>query len=374
MGSKYRVLVVEDDPGALELLAEYLESDYEVATAQDAFSCLRSVTSKRPDLVLLDVMLPDESGFNLCKRLRELQPPFFPILLVTALNTTGDRVRGLEAGADDFVSKPFLKEELMARVRSHLRTKAMVDEVERLRVQASEFNKRLQLEVERATRDLEKAVEQLQLANEEMAATHKEIMDRLGCVAEYRDPETGGHARRVASLVYILAQELGLPAATCEMYRMAAPLHDIGKLAIRDRVLLKPADLDEREAELVREHTAVGARILSNPRTPVVEIAYFMASGHHERWDGRGYPNGLAGDAIPLPARVCAVADAFDAMTSGRVYRPEPMTDEQAGNQLQEGAGTAFDPEVVQAFMRALPGIKRARAKGELAGEELCKC
>ncbi len=374
MGSKYRVLVVEDEPGTMEVLVEYLESDYEVTTAQDAYTCIRSVASRRPDLVLLDVMLPDESGFNLCKRMREMQPPFFPILLVTALNTTGDRVRGLEAGADDFVSKPFLREELMARVRSHLRTKAMVDEVERLRVQSSEFNQRLQVEVERATRDLEQAVEQLQVANKELAATQRELIERLGCAAEYRDPETGGHARRVSVLVYLLAQEMGLPQTTCEMYRLAAPLHDIGKLAIRDRVLLKPANLDEAESEMVREHTAVGAAILAKPTTPMVEIAYFMASGHHERWDGKGYPNGIGGETIPLPVRVCAVADAFDAMTSGRVYRPDAMTFEQAAVELQTGSGTCFDPTMVAAFIRAMPRIEEARAKGELAGEGLCKC
>ncbi len=374
MERRQRVLVVEDEPATRELLAEYLEFDYDIITAQDGYGCMRTVGTQHVDLILLDVMLPDESGFNLCRKLKASTLDFIPVLMVTALNTTQDRVAGLEAGADDFLSKPFIKEELMARVRSHLRTKAVVDEVQRLRAEAAEFSQRLALEVERATSSLELAMDDLRKVNEELDASRREVIERLGCVAEHRDPETGGHARRVSVLVYLLAKELGLPEETCDMYRLAAPLHDIGKLAIPDELLLKPSNLDEREALAMRAHTSVGAKILANPGTPLVEIAYFMASGHHERLDGKGYPNGVTGDKIPLAARVCAVADAFDAMTTDRVYRAVPMTEEQAVAELVAGKGTRFDPAVVDAFLAALPKIREVRDSGKMSGEELCRC
>ncbi len=353
---KTHILVIDDSDASRELLVELLEAegDYIVHDAVDARSGFAQFQEHDVELVLLDVMLPDESGFNLCKRMKSARAGFLPIIMVTALNSVSDKVRGLEAGADDFITKPILREELLARSRSHLRTKRMVDRVDRYREELSRFNQRLQEEVHMRTRQLQKTMAELKRAKEDVELTRVEIVERLGIASEYRDEETGRHVQRMSRFVYELSLAYGLPEETAEIYRLAAPMHDIGKMGVRDYVLLKPAQLEEGEVELIKQHTIIGARILANPRTELMVIAQQMARSHHERWDGQGYPDGLRGDAIPLPARICTVADVFDAVTSGRVYRPAPMSVEEAVEEVNRGAGSRFDPKVVEAFSRSI--------------------
>jgi putative two-component system response regulator len=361
MGETATILIVEDNPATLELLGEMLtqEDSYHVLsalTARDAFQILRE---QQPDLVLLDVGLPDESGFNLCQRMKSVSTSFVPIVLVTALNDVADKVRGLEVGADDFITKPILREELVARTRSHLRTKRMLDRVEGYRNELSRFNQRLQEQVEIRTRQLQSALAELKRAKEEVDTTQRELVERLGMAAEYRDEWTGNHIRRVAGYVYETALAYGLSQARADMLCLAAPLHDIGKMGVRDHVLLKPDQLEEGEVELIREHTTIGAEILADPKTELMRIAWQMARSHHERWDGQGYPDGLTGAEIPLAARICAVADVFDALTSTRVYRPGCQTAVDALAEIQNRAGSRFDPKVVTAFSTAFEQIEQ---------------
>jgi len=360
---KSTVLVIEDNPANRELLVEILheEGGFEVLEAGDAATGFKLLSSGIVDLVLLDVMLPDESGFNLCKRMKSVSKSFIPIILVTALNDVADKVKGLEAGADDFITKPILKEEMLARTRSHLRTKKMMDRIDRYRSELSLFNQRLQEEVEIRTRQLQAALAELKRAKEQVEQTRLEIIERLGIAAEYRDQETGYHVRRMSVCVREIALAYGLPPEKAELYRLAAALHDIGKMGVGDHILLKPEQLEEEEVELIREHTTIGAKILANPRTELMELAHQMAFCHHERWDGNGYPQGLAGEEIPLPARICAVADVFDAITNRRIYRSGAlMSAEQARAEMQAGAGTKFDPKVVDAFIRGFGRIQEA--------------
>jgi len=357
-----RILIIEDDSATRELLGEYLETEgeFEILPAQDAWTGFHILGKEDVDLVLLDVMLPDESGFSLCTRIKSAKSGFLPIILVTALNSVSDRVKGLEAGADDFISKPICRQELVARARSHLRTKRMMDRVEEYRLELSRFNQRLKEEVHQRTVQLSTALAELKRAKEEVEMTRLEIVERLGIAAEYRDLDTGMHVRRMATFVAELARAYGLPPETVELYRLAAPMHDIGKMGVKDHVLLKPTQLEEGEVELIREHTLIGARILANPRTELMVIAQQMARGHHERWDGSGYPDGIKGEEIPLPARICAVADVFDALTSGRVYRPVGMSVQETAEDILAGAGTRFDPRVVEAFRGARGRLEAA--------------
>lgn len=353
------ILIVEDNAANRELLVELLESHngYQAlgaGTAREGFK----IFSRQPvDLVLLDVMLPDESGLNLCKRMKSVARSFVPIVLVTALNDVSDKVKGLEAGADDFLSKPILKEELLARARSHLRTKRMMDRIDRYRSELSLFNQRLQEQVDIRTRQLQSALAELRRAKDDVERTRLEIVERLGIAAEYRDEWTGQHIRRMPAYVREIALAYGLAPETAELFRVAAPLHDIGKMGVGDHILLKPEQLEEGEVELIREHTRIGAQILAEPRTELMRVALEMAQHHHERWDGQGYPGGLKGEAIPLAARICSVADVFDALTSARVYRADPFQVDVARAEIVAGAGTRFDPGVVEAFVRAYPKI-----------------
>lgn len=354
------VLLIEDDHANRELLSELLAdgTDYSILEAADARTGFTLFTEEKVDLVLLDVMLPDESGFNLCRRMKSVSRNFVPVILVTALHEVSDKVKGLEAGADDFLTKPILREELLARTRSHLRTKRMLDRIDGYRSELSLFNQRLQEQVEIRTRQLQTALADLRGAKEEVERTRVEIVERLGIAAEYRDEWTGQHIRRMAHYVWEISVACGLPPEQAELFRLVAPLHDIGKMGVRDHVLLKPEQLEEGEVDLIREHTRIGAQILADPRTELIEVAGEMARHHHERWDGKGYPDGLKGEEIPLSARICSVADVFDALTSSRVYRADPYQVLEARSEIMAGAGTRFDPRVTEAFARAFDRIQ----------------
>ena len=361
------VLIVEDNHANRELLVELLaeDTDFRILEADDARSGFVHFTQEKVDLVLLDVMLPDESGLNLCRRMKSVSRTFVPIILVTALNDVADKVKGLEAGADDFLSKPILREELLARTKSHLRTKRMMDRIDRYRSELSLFNQRLQEQVDIRTRQLQSALAELRQAKEDVERTRVEIIERLGIAAEYRDEWTGKHIRRMALYVWEISLACGLPPDRAELFRLVAPLHDIGKMGVRDHVLLKPEQLEEGEVDLIREHTRIGAQILAEPRTEVMKIAGEMARHHHERWDGQGYPDGLKGDEIPLAARICSVADVFDALTSSRVYRADGYEAEEARREIMAGAGTRFDPSVTEAFARSFDRILEIWEQGK---------
>lgn len=339
------ILVVDDTPDNLTVLGELLQPDYLVRAASSGRRALQVAASQpRPNLILLDVMMPEMNGFEVLSRLREHpDTQDIPVIFVTAMDATEDEEHGLAAGAVDYITKPLRPAVVLARVRTHL-------ELKRARDFLSNHNRFLEAEVARRMSD-----------NQMIQDVSIQALARL---AETRDPETGNHLLRTQGYVRTLAIALRgherfaavLTEKFIEVLAKSAPLHDIGKVGIPDNVLLKPDKLTAQEWEVMKTHAAIGAAAIERaerdaPR-PVdfLALAKEIAHWHHEKWDGSGYPDGLAGDAIPLSARLMALADVFDALISRRVYKP-PMPYAQAREIILEGRGRHFDPDVVDAFL-----------------------
>ncbi len=333
-----RILVVDDDERNLDLIEAILEmEDIEVLRAESGPNVFECLDIEEVDVVLLDVMMPKMDGFEVARRIRATaHTSDLPIVMVTALNDVDNRVRAIDAGADDLITKPVEPVMLLARVRSLLQVKAHRDE---------EKNRRawLEEEVDRRTAELKRALEELSEAS-------LETIYRLSRATEYRDTDTGAHIVRVSHHAASVARRMGLDDATTRNLLQAAPLHDIGKIGIPDRVLLKPGKLDSEEFALIKQHTTLGGQILEGARGATLHMGREIALSHHEKWDGSGYPAGLAGDDIPIVGRICAVADVFDAVTSSRPYRKEPMSVQATLELISEGSGSHFDPDVVDAF------------------------
>ena len=329
-----RILAVDDEDSNLLLLERILERDgyTQVAVTKDPTRVLQLFAETRPDLVLLDLHMPEMDGFELMDRLNTVvgDGPGVPFLVLTADATAETKRRALAAGARDFLTKPLDQIELLLRVRNLL-------QVQHLQGRLHEHNVNLEEQVAERTRDLEQA--------------RLEILERLALAAEYRDDDTQEHAWRIGRTCARLALGLGLPVQEVELIRRAAPLHDIGKIGIPDAILLKPGRLTGQEFDIVKTHAAIGAEILSGSRSPLLRLAQRIALTHHERWDGGGYPNGLAGEEIPLAGRIVAVADVFDALTHERPYK-EAWPVGQAVEEIVGQAGRQFDPRLVEAFSR----------------------
>jgi putative two-component system response regulator len=333
--SDLRVLVVDDEPANTRLLAQMLErwGYADVLTLNDARRVTHTVEHDDPDLMLLDLHMPHQSGFEV---LRDLQAALtgstpLPVLVLTA-DTTSEAARtALSLGARDFVTKPLDHDEVRLRIRNLLETRL-------LHLQAQAHRDLLEDRVRQRTDQLERA--------------RRDLLRRLAIAGEYRDEQTDQHAQRIGHTAGLLAARLGRSAREVHRIIHAAPLHDIGKIAIPDSILLKPGPLTPDEFEIVKAHPVVGARILGGSRSRLLRVAAEIAESHHERWDGHGYPNALAGDAIPLGGRIVAVADVFDALTHERPYKPAwPAA--KAVAEIVEQSGSQFDPSVVRAF-RAL--------------------
>jgi putative two-component system response regulator len=341
------VLVVDDMPENLAVLGELLQTDYRVRVANSGRRALEVATSSpQPDLILLDVMMPELDGYDVLKLLRaDAATRDIPVIFVTAMDASADEERGFALGAVDYIHKPIKPAVVLARVRTQLELKAARDS---LRGQ----NVWLEKEVARRMR------ENLIVQDVSMRA--------LASLAETRDNETGNHIRRTQAYVEVLANTLaaqshnsGLRAeGLIDIIVKAAPLHDIGKVGIPDHILLKPGPLTPDEWEIMKTHARLGAEAIEEAlegeedHAPLafLHIAMDIAHSHHEKWDGSGYPEGLKGIVIPLPARLMAVADVFDALISRRVYKP-PMPFDEAADIIQKGAGSHFDPDVVSAFL-----------------------
>jgi putative two-component system response regulator len=336
-----RILAADDDAGALGILQRILSrAGYrDVRTTLDGEQVPEMFAAHPPDLVVLDLHMGHVEGTEIIHRLRPLIPrdSWLPILVVSGDLTEDARLGALAAGAVDFVRKPYAPAEVLLRVRNYLHTRT-------LHLSLARQNQELERKVRERTRELEE--------------TAWEVLERLARAAELRDDDTGIHTRRVGELSARIAAAMGLPADEVEMIRRTAPLHDLGKVGIPDGVLLKPDRLSPGERELMQRHTEIGAEILSAGRSRMVRLAEEIARNHHERWDGTGYPAGAAGEAIPLAARIVALADFYDALSSDRPYRPAwPRA--RVVDEVAAGRGTHFDPRVVDAFVqRVLPGME----------------
>lgn len=327
-----RILVVDDEHTNVLLLERLLErwGHTDVVSTTQSRDVVALCATAEPDLIMLDLQMPDPDGFEVMRQLRPWRQAgvLVPILVITADVTTATRQRALAEGANDFLTKPFEPTEVRLRMGNLL-------EMRRLHLDLAHQNRTLEERVRERTRDLEEA--------------RLEILERLALAAEFRDDDTQQHAQRIGRTAGLLARRLGVPEATTELIRRAAPLHDIGKIAVPDAILLKPGPLTEQEFEVVRGHARIGAEMLSGSRSTVIRMAETIAMTHHERWDGHGYPHGLVKDDIPLAGRIVAVADVFDALAHPRPYKPAWPLDEVVA-EIEAQAGRHFDPAVVDAF------------------------
>ena len=330
MTDKGKLLVVDDTSASLRLLTDILkEEGYEVRSAISGELALRAAASNPPDLVLLDIRMPGMDGYEVCRRLKaEPATRDVPVIFVSAVTETDEKVRGFEMGAVDFVTKPYQRDELMARVRTHL-------ELHRLRNHLEDL-------VAERTAELKQSEKQLRtsLLDSIMA---------LAAMVEMRDPYTAGHQRRVAQLAVAIAQELRLPQEQVEGVHLAGVVHDVGKIRIPAEILSKPGRLTALEFSLIQEHSQNGYEILKSIAFPW-PIAQIVQQ-HHERLDGSGYPQGLKGHQILLEARIVAVADVVEAMSSHRPYRAAQGIN-SALKEIEQGRGSVYDAAVVDACLR----------------------
>ena len=318
-----KLLIVDDEPTNLKVLKQVLQQDYRLSFAKNGADGLELATRELPDLILLDVMMPEMTGYEVCQRLKS-QPKtqHIPVIFVTALKDEIDETRGFDCGAVDYITKPITPAIVRARVRTHLSL-----------VHAQELKK-----------------------------THLQLIQRLGRAAEYKDNETGMHVMRMSHTSKILALALGFNEDFADKLLQAAPMHDIGKIGIPDHILLKPGRLDDEEMRVMQQHPQIGAEILANTNSELIQLAHSVALYHHEKWDGTGYPAQLKGEAIPIEGRIVAVADVFDALTNKRPYK-EAWSVEKTMALINEQSGKHFDPQVVDALVRELDNVMQTVAQ-----------
>jgi putative two-component system response regulator len=312
------VLVVDDDPLNVEVLSAYLEDEgYQVQAASNGLEALEIVSDAPPDLIFLDAMMPAMDGFEVTQRLKTARDTrLIPVVMVTALSSLEDRVHGIDVGVDDFLSKPVNRQELVTRARSLLRLKRYLDELE--------------------------------------SAEH--VILALSKAIEARDGYTEQHTERVTARAVALGERIGLPEGTLRQLYQGGMLHDVGKIGVPEAILGKPGRLTTEEFDLMRQHPILGVEICRPLRSSLIAQALPIIRYHHERVDGKGYPDGLTGEDIPLVARITAISDAYDAMTSDRPYR-RGMPASTAIEILCDGAGTQWDRELVDEFTSLPPAV-----------------
>ena len=339
------ILIVDDTPQNIAFMAGLLKERYRTRIATNGERALQAAAMlPPPDLILLDIMMPDMDGFEVCRRLKAtpaLQQ--IPVIFLTAKTDAEAEQKGLDCGAVDYIIKPISPPIALARVRNHLALKAAAD-------QLRDQNLRLEAEVAQRTRQIQQ--------------TQDVTIMAMASLAEARDNETGNHIRRTQHYVRLLAQALQthprfsgfLSDEVIDLLFKSAPLHDIGKVGIPDAILLKPGKLTPEEFEIMKTHTTLGRdaitraeQLMDEPST-FLHLACEIAYSHQEKWDGSGYPQGLAGEAIPVSARLMALADVYDALISRRVYKP-PFPHEEAVHIVRQGSGSHFDPDIVAAFL-----------------------
>jgi putative two-component system response regulator len=333
-----QILVIDDVALNLKLMEHLIRRlpDCTSVLFESSADALAWCATNDPDLVIVDYMMPAPDGLEFASRFRQLPGKAdTPMLMVTANTELEIRYRALEAGINDFLTKPIDRTELLSRARNMLRLREAQKQLE---------GRAAWLESEVRT------------ATAEIAARELETIVRLARAAEFRDPETGAHIQRMAHCSRLVARRIGLSENEQETLLRAAPLHDVGKLGTPDRILLKPGKLTPDEWEVMKQHAAIGYEILRESASPVIQAGAEIAWTHHEKYDGSGYPRGLCGEAIPLFGRIVAIADVFDALTSIRPYK-RPWSVDEAVSFMREQAGRHFDPRLLEAFFEVLPDV-----------------
>jgi putative two-component system response regulator len=333
-------------PENIDIIREFLKDDYRLIATTKGEQGFHLACSKNPDLVLLDIMMPDIDGYEICKLLKaDKRTQHIPVLFTTALNSEADETLGLSLGAADYITKPFCMPIVRERIKLQLELKAHRDRLEDL--------------VDQRTREL--------------SESQKQVIDRLGLASEYRDAETGMHIKRMSHYCQLLFRYMGHSEKECELILNASPMHDVGKIGIPDSILLKPGKLTREEFESMKKHTVIGKCILSGQDatgkkvlpsvdSPLITMAISIAYTHHEKWDGTGYPNQLQKLEIPIEGRVAAIADVFDALTSERPYK-KAWSVEQAMDEIIKLKEKSFEPELIEAFESILPEIVAVKSQ-----------
>jgi putative two-component system response regulator len=367
-----KIMIVDDEEYNILVVQKYLRDRGfgNLVATHDATRAMTMIDSKRPDVLLLDIIMPEVDGLQILQAVR--QDPnlrHVPVLILTASSEAEVKLRALELGATDFLAKPVDPSELILRVRNILLAKSHLDHLE-------DYSERLE--------------RQVRVRTEELRVSRQEVIHCLARAAEYRDEQTGKHVIRVGRFAGIVARQLGMDEARCELIEQAAQLHDVGKIGVSDTILLKPGRYEPDEFELMKRHCQFGSRIMQPAGegeegslrrhaemgahfmdacgSPIMRLAAVIAMTHHERFDGTGYPHGLSGEEIPIEGRITAVADVYDALSSRRPYKP-PFSREKCLSILEDGRGAYFDARVLDAFFARLDEIDRVQA--EFADEEL---
>lgn len=317
------ILIVDDEAQNLALLQQVLQADYPLVFAKTGQQAMEAVQKHRPSLILLDIQLPDISGFEVCFRLKSDDATAqIPIIFVTGQIDTADEVMGLKNGGADYIHKPIVPEIVKIRVDNQIRL----------------------------------------LKTSSLERSYSDAISMLSEAGHYNDTDTGFHVWRMSAYAKAIAEAVGWSPYQCDMIEKAAPLHDTGKIGVPDRVLKKPAALTDEEWNQMKAHPEIGYSILSRSHAPVFKMAAEIARYHHEKWDGSGYPFGLKGEDIPMSARIVALADVYDALTSRRPYK-EPWSEEDALAFIDEQRGKQFDPELVELFNQIIVKIRRIQAE-----------
>lgn len=338
-----KIMAIDDEPANLRVIARMLKNAgySNICLVQDSRLVIESYKDSEYDLILLDINMPHMNGFEVHEKIKQLNDPLMPpVIYLTASNDYNYRMKALSIGARDFIDKPFDVKELLMRVNNLLQAQLSVKML---------HNQKLILEnlVKERTRELYQS--------------RLEVVQRLGKAAEYKDEETGNHILRVSNTSALIARTLGWREGEVELIYNAAPMHDIGKIGIPDHVLLKPGKLNESEWEIMQTHTVIGAELLKGDTSDLLVMARDIATSHHEKWNGTGYPYGLKEKDIPEAGRIVAVADVFDALTSKRPYK-SAWTISDALELIRESRGRHFDPQVVDAFFHNLDEIIKYRS------------
>jgi len=337
--SKQVILAVDDTPENLDILRGILTPEYAVKAAINGEVALKIATTQPPDLILLDIMMPDTDGYEICKQLKSNPiTAKIPVIFVTAMNDTIDERRGFNVGAVDYIAKPIQPEIVQARIKTHLTL--------------ANQQKACELQVKMRTQQLE--------------TSQRAAISMLGEAGHFNDTDTGIHIFRMASYAASIARAIHWSVTETAIIELAATMHDTGKIGIPDTILKAPRKLTFEEMELMKTHTTIGHAILKKDNSPLFKMAAKIALSHHERWDGSGYPHGLKGNDIPEAARITAIADVFDALTMKRVYK-EVWPLDKAFETIHEKAGSHFEPRLVEAFFSVQAEILELREQVDIS-------
>ncbi len=331
-GCKADILIVDDTIANLQLLSNILkEEGYKVRPAMNGQLALKAVEHKIPDIILLDIKMPEMNGYEVCKALKSNpKTQDIPILFISALSDASDKVQAFSLGGVDYITKPFQFDEVKARVATHLQLKDYQEHLED---------------------KIDEGLAEIRLLNQEVMDTQREVLITMGEICETRSHETGQHVKRVAEYSYLLATLAGIDEA--ELIKQSSPMHDIGKVAIPDYVLNKPGPLNAEEWEIMKTHTTLGFKMLNTSQRPIFKMASTIAIEHHEYWNGKGYPKGLKAEEIHIAGRITALADVFDALGSPRCYK-KAWPEDKILALLQEQRGQQFDPKLIDLFFANL--------------------